>query len=116
VPVVPVDFRLDVEAGAVGFERIGLRHGGGAEPLDDGDGGAVRAVGGDMHLAYLRELDAVSRVVVLDVPGVPVARLVRRIDPELIAAAGKGFASRGLVHEAQDGAVLADGRLEMLVL
>ena len=74
--------------------------------------------------AALDELDALERgqllaalgVVLLDVPGVPVARLVDGIDPELVAGAGQRLAAGRLVDEAGDRAVGADRRLQNGVL
>jgi len=54
------------------------------------------------------QLLAALKIVLLDVPGVPGARLVLRVDPELIAAPRERFAPRRLMDEAGDRSVLSD--------
>ena len=51
---------------------------------------------------------AARGVILFDVPGVPGARLVLRIEPELVAAPGERLALRGFVDEAGDRPVVAD--------
>ena len=114
--VMPVDMRLDVEARRIGPERVGLRHHGVAEALHHLDRCPVRAALDDRDALDLGQFLAVRRVVVLDVPGVPVARLVHGISDELVAAAGQRLAAGALVDEAGDRAVLADDRPDMGVL
>ena len=63
-----------------------------------------------------RDFLAARLIVLVDVPGVPVARLVLRIDPELIAAARRAPRVRCLLDEAGDRAVVADLGAQILVL
>ena len=108
---------LDIEARAVGGQHIGLRDGRGAIFAHHADGGAMRAALDELDALERGELLAALGVVVLDVPGVPVARLVDRIGPELVAAARpapRGRSACGSAMEIVPSA--ADRRLQNGVL
>ena len=93
MPVAPVDRRLDLEAAAVAPKPIDLRHGRLAEPPHDPDPDIVARRSEELAGFDRGHLDARLRVVVLEVPGVPVARLVAGIDPELVAPARQRLAA-----------------------
>lgn len=95
-PVAPVEFGGDVEAAAVGVERIGLRDRRGAIAPDDAEPRAVRSALDDFDALDLAQFLAARRIVLFEVPGVPVARFVLRIDPELIAAPASASRPVGL--------------------
>ena len=103
-PLVPVDVGLEFEAGRVGPEAAGLHDRAVAEAAGDADGGAVRAASRRPRPRDGGDLLALARVVVLDVPGVPVARLVD-IGPDLVAATGQRLAAGALVEDAGERAV-----------
>jgi anaerobic glycerol-3-phosphate dehydrogenase len=74
----------------------------------DAQAGAAGRIFGDDEAFQRAQFLAALGVVLLDVPGVPGARLILRIDPELGAASGERFAPAGFVKEAGDRAVLAE--------
>src|SRR6185312_5819179 len=77
---------------------------------------AMRAVLDQLHAVEGGELLATLGIVALDVPGIPVARLVDRIHPELVATAVERLAARRLVDKARDTAIGGQGHLENGVL
>src|SRR5271155_4320733 len=68
----------------------------------------VRAVRGNGEALQLGDFLAALLVVLIDVPGVPAARLVLAVDPELIAATRQRLAPCGLVYETRDRSVLRE--------
>ena len=59
---------------------------------------------------------AASSDILVDVPGVPFARLVLGIDPELVAAARQRLTSGAFFDQTGDGAVVADLGEQICVL
>jgi hypothetical protein len=114
--IVPVERRLDIEARRIVGQHIGLGDGRGAIAADDPDRGARRAGVGDGDALDIGDGFAALGIILLDIPGVPIARLVDGIGKELIARTGQRFAAARLVKERRERAVGSDGGPENGVL
>ena len=78
--------------------------------------GEMRAGLDDLEAFDVADLLAARGVILVDVPGVPVARLVLGIGPELVAATRQRLAPGRLVDEARDRPVVAEFDPQMRVL
>ena len=113
--VAPVDMRADVQPPAVGGQADLLHDARVAPAPADAKAGIMRAGGGDFQALQRGDFLAALRVILLDVPCVPVARLVLRVDPELIAAPVQRLAPARLVDEARDRSVGRQLRAQMRI-
>ena len=76
----------------------------------------MRAVLDQLDAVERRQLLAALGIVLVNVPGVPAARLVDRIDPELVAGTRQRFAAARLVEDALERAVGGNRHLQNGVL
>src|SRR5688572_25731052 len=96
--LMPVDLGAEFDARRVRPKPHVLHDLAVMEAAANADGGAMRPILDDLDLAR-RNLLAAAQVVVLDVPRIPVTRLVA-VSPDLVAAIGERLAIRALVEQA----------------
>ena len=113
--IVPVERGFDVEAAGTCRKAQHLRNGRRAETANQPDGDAVRALLNDLQALKIGDLLAALGIIALDVPGVPVARLVYRIGHQSVAVTIECFAAGRLVQDRGDGSIGGECHAEHVV-